>query len=303
MIFHRLLTHLLQAASLLLWFQSKDVVSFHITPREQQLVSTRPLTTPIEQGTSWSSRSVPSPSTTSSLCAQDASSAPTDKKDEEKELTPETIAEMIEVSFLNSCLQLSQGYIDVLKLFIVAVKAGYERSMPLQELHQLVLDCPVNSAGRDLMKEEKELRLEWMKMVYEMLNALNPDLNVDSNDGSDNDTAMARITTVVNAMLSIQNELKNEENSTGGKQDANVALTTLTVEQAIECSPSLSELNESLNSNPMEKAFLTNDIRVGLVTFRVLEEEKICMQDSAGRSNSGSGDDNKGVPRPSIPGT
>ena len=53
-----------------------------------------------------------------------------------EELTPEIIAEMIEVSFLNSCLQLSQGYVDVLKLFIVAVKSGHELSIPLSELHQ-----------------------------------------------------------------------------------------------------------------------------------------------------------------------
>ena len=52
---------------------------------------------------------------------------------EEKELTPPIIAEMIEVSFLNSCLQLSQGYVDVLKLFIVAVKAGYELKVHLSE--------------------------------------------------------------------------------------------------------------------------------------------------------------------------
>lgn len=216
---------------------------------------------------------------------------------EEKELTPESIAEMIEVSFLNSCLQLSQGYIDVLKLFIVAVKAGYERSMPLSELSRLVEDCPVNSAGRDLMAEEKALRLEWMKVVYDLLNALkdsDASSAVDSScDGGSNDD---RVSEVIRAMLAVRDELDDEEKSSGGKQDATVVLTNLTVDQALERTK-LSE-SESM-ANPMDRAFLQNDVRVALMTFRVLEEERICLQDSAGRTTSGQGQ----PPRPSIPGT
>jgi len=227
------------------------------------------------------------------------------EEEEEEELTPAIIAEMIEVSFLQSCLQLSQGYIDVLKLFIVAVKAGYEDSLPLSELHQLVETCPVNSAGRDLMKEEKELRFEWMKVVYEIMNELQPDLKIDSSGGNESDddnTAKNRISEVVKAMLSIQNELQNEEETSGGSKDANVALTNLTVDQMLERSPSLSDLNESI-SDPMEKAFLTNDIRVAMMTFRVLEEERICNQDASGRAIAGGGASEETVPRPPIPGT
>mmetsp|Transcript_17457 Transcript_17457/g.30068 ORF Transcript_17457/g.30068 Transcript_17457/m.30068 type:complete len:317 (+) Transcript_17457:687-1637(+) len=238
--------------------------------------------------------------TTGPLFTQPSTGVSTD--DEEKELTPATIAEMIEVSFLQSCLQLSQGYIDVLKLFIVAVKAGYERSLPLDELHQLVETCPVNSAGRDLMKEEKELRFEWMKVVYEMMNALNPDLeDVSASGGLESDESnILRITEVVKAMVAIQGGLQREEETTGGKQDATVAVNNLTVEQALERSSSLSKLNESI-TNPMEKAFFTNDIRVALMTFRVLEEEKVCMQDASGRTVSASGGGE--APRAPIPGT
>lgn len=218
---------------------------------------------------------------------------------EEKELTPSTIAEMIEVSFIQSCLQLSQGYVDVLKLFIVAVKAGYERSIPLNELHQLVQDCPVNSAGRDLMPEEKALRSEWMMMVYELLNALNPDTSVDSSivDGKEGDEK--RISQIVQGMLAIQHDLQHEEIQTGGQKDATVTLTNLTVEQALEFSELLSKLNKSI-SDAVEKAFFTNDVRVGLMTFRVLQEEKICMQGSSGNTNSSGSEQ---VPRPPIPGT
>lgn len=244
----------------------------------------------------WLSSSTP-------LFSQPQATTSTDKVGEEQpeELTPETIAEMTEVAFLQSCLQLSQGYIDVLKLFIVAVKAGYEFPLSLEELHRLVQECPVNSAGRELMKEEKELRLEWMTMVYEMLNALKSDVEVESAD-DDDDAAKLRISTVVQAMLSIQNGLHTEEESTGGKIDATVALNTLSVEEALERSPSLSKLNESLMSDPMGMAFLTNDIRVALMTFRVIDEEKVCTEDASGRTTSRAGNGGE-VPRPPIPGT
>lgn len=216
---------------------------------------------------------------------------------EARELSPATVAEMIEVSFLQSCLQLSQGYVDVLKLFIVAVKAGRDFPLPLEELHALVLECPVNSAGRDLMKEEVELRLEWMTLVYELLDALDSDAEagaVGKSDG-DGDATNSRISEVVKAMLSVQTQIQNEETTTGGKADAAVALNALTVEQVLERSPALSKLDQSLTSDPMGKAFLTNDIRVALMTFRVLEEERVCTEGASGLKGE--------VPRPPIPGT
>ena len=44
--------------------------------------------------------------------------------------------------------------------------------------------------------------------------------------------ADARISGVVQSMLSIQRTLLDEESSSGGKQDATVSLTNLTVDQA-----------------------------------------------------------------------
>jgi hypothetical protein len=245
-------------------------------------------------------------STRASTLLRSSSSGSTDDDMRENQtttttpLTPETIAEMIEVSFIQSCLQLSQGYIDVLKLFIVAVKAGYEISLSLHELHTLVTNCPVNSAGRDLMNEEKELRYEWMKLVYELLNALNQNAEMQSGDGvgaEGGSNADARISGVVKSMLSIQRTLLDEESSSGGKQDATVSLTNLTVDQARAKSNSLSVLYETTLNNPMERAILTNDIRVSILTFRVLQEERICLQDKS------SGGMEERVPRPPIPGT
>ncbi|KAL3757508.1 hypothetical protein ACHAWU_000905 [Discostella pseudostelligera] len=98
-------------------------------------------------------------------------------------------------------------------------------------------------------------------------------------------------------MLSIQRTLLDEESNSGGKQDATVSLTNLTVDQALAKSNSLSVLYETTLNNPMERAILTNDIRVAILTFRVLEEERICLQDKS------SGGKEERVPRPPIPGT
>lgn len=236
-----------------------------------------------------------------------------------KELTDETIAEMIEVSFVQSCLQLSQGYIDVLKLFIAAVKAGYEHSVSLTALHALVKECNVKSANRNLTSDEEKLRYEWMKMVYEILNALQykrgivqpsvtlVEFEVGKRGG---EAGYRRISAVVQAMLSIRDQLIHEEASSGGENDATLAMMNLTVEVVLQRSPSLAAMmDELLVLDPVGRAFLTNDVRVALVTFRVLEEERICLQDSAGsatisgKSGSGGGTGEGEAPRPPIPGT
>jgi hypothetical protein len=236
-----------------------------------------------------------------------SSTASAPKEEEEKDLTPETIAEMIEVSFLQGCMQLAQGYVDVLKLFIVAVKTGYEKKIPLDELNQLVQDCPVNSARRDLMKEEMELRREWMAVVYGMMERLNNNEMGDRETTSDttttttsssDDSSQIRVAQVVDSMLQLQRYLQEEEVQSGGEQDSIVALTNLTVEQALQKLPNLSQLMDELESSPMEKAFLTNDIRVALLTFKVIEEEKICFEDRKGSLGTSSE-----IPRPPIKGT
>ena len=157
------------------------------------------------------------------------------------------------------------------------------------------------------MNEEKELRYEWMKTVYELLNALNPTTSDDvhnddemlrdeSTNEENNDAASKRILGVVQSMLFIHRKLLEEETNSGGKQDAILRMTNLTVDQAIDQSELLSKLYDSTLNNPMERAILTNDIRVAILTFRVLEEERVCVQD---KSDGG----NVVVPRPPIPGT
>ncbi|KAL7463141.1 hypothetical protein ACHAXS_003523 [Conticribra weissflogii] len=245
---------------------------------------------------------------------------PSSKSQQEEEVTPEKIAEMIEVSFLQSCLQLSQGYIDVLKLFIVAVQAGYERRLPLRELIRLVDVCPVNSAGRELMPEEKSLRGEWMSVVYSTLYRLETTANDgdfimgdDENHGDEgnewmtveemNTTSKERVQKIVRSVQRIRNGLRFREIQTGGKHDAIAALSAITVEKAMEMDEELRVMNEEYASSPMDRAFFVNDVRVALLTCRVVEEEKLCSEGSRGNKKSGGDGNEDVVPRPSIPGT
>ena len=55
---------------------------------------------------------------------------------------------------------------DILKLFIVSTKAGYELETSPEQLVELVNSCPTQSAGRPLMKEEQELREHWIHSIY-----------------------------------------------------------------------------------------------------------------------------------------
>lgn len=85
---------------------------------------------------------------------------------EEVQMTEEEMAEMIEVSFVQACLQLAKGYVDVQKLFLAAVKVNYDRRIPLSNLVRNVHGCPVRSANRELTDEEVDVRTTSMALVY-----------------------------------------------------------------------------------------------------------------------------------------
>jgi len=91
---------------------------------------------------------------------------------EEVESTEDEMAEMIEVSFVQACLQLAKGYVDVQKLFLAAVKANYDRRISLPNLVHNVQDCPARSANRDLTDEEVDVRTTSMALVYLTLHTL-----------------------------------------------------------------------------------------------------------------------------------
>lgn len=156
------------------------------------------------------------------------------------------------------------------------------------------------------MKEEVELRLEWMMVVYEMMGVLKRvdggplllDAEAIQSTTAATDSSQARVAQVLQFMLELQTLLQNEHEQSGGKQDVNVALTTQTIESAMSKLPSLSQLINSIES-PVDKAFFMNDVRVALLMFQVLEEERVCLEDSRGQSQNVG----ETIPRPPIKGT
>lgn len=102
------------------------------------------------------------------------------------DLTDEKIGEMVEKTFIEACLQLATGYVDVLKLFIASVTAAYSRRLSIPYLLSLVENCLINTANRPLTIEEINLRSSWIMITYLTLNTLDKMENETSNTTSNN---------------------------------------------------------------------------------------------------------------------
>ena len=81
----------------------------------------------------------------------------------------ERIFQMVEVSFINAIVQLSKGNVDFLKLFIISVKAGYERHIDPRGFVGAVDSLPTRAANRALLPEEIRLRTGSILAVYHAL--------------------------------------------------------------------------------------------------------------------------------------
>jgi hypothetical protein len=90
-----------------------------------------------------------------------------------QELTLPKIAELVDLSFVQACLQLAEGYVDVLKLMIAAVQSAYLQGISPTLLIQEINALAAPAAGRPLMPEEEQLRNEWIQIVYVVLQTLN----------------------------------------------------------------------------------------------------------------------------------
>ena len=52
------------------------------------------------------------------------------------------VAQILEVTFVNACMQLATGYVDTLKLFIAAALTAYERGFTVNALNLELAQCP-----------------------------------------------------------------------------------------------------------------------------------------------------------------
>lgn len=194
-----------------------------------------------------------------SSCLRETS---TNKSEKPKELTPDSVAEMAEVSFVNACLQLAKGYVDVLKLFIVAVKAGYELNISSEEMIERIDTVSPPAAGRDLMAEEVKLRNTWIRVIYLVLETLQHEKKVeDESEMVANDTILQD--TFSSDLLS---DMKTQHE----------AGETFQLEHWLD------KYSFPNMDNPMEKAIISQSLRVIWFVFTVLQEEQVCLEEKSG---------------------
>ena len=229
----------------------------------------------------------PIATTCTSTSASSALFASTDGPDADakEELTPAKIGEMIEVTFVNGVMQLSQGFIDVLKLFIVAVKAAYEQGIPISSLLEEVAACPVQSANRPLMDEEVALRSSWMNVVYLVLERVGHGTDDVAVGGTIDEAARSKYGDIVNVLM----DAKRKQEEEGSKVDKTASLT---LDEIIEMGKSSGTAFGLDLDNAMDKAIAQQCLKVIKLVFTVLDEERLCYEEG------GVGP----APRPPIPG-
>jgi len=193
---------------------------------------------------------------------EDTTNAVEKDKQQEQELTNQ-IPEMIEVSFIQACMQLAKGYVDVQKLFLAAIKAGYDLQIPLTELVKQVNDCPNNSANRNLTKEELDIRTTSMGLVYLTLNTIYAKLEEEKK------TTMAVPSDICQKFEAV-------------------------VQKQLEMQDNMIESTVTASTTTKDPIMTHYENRVISLTVTVVEEEKSC--DGDGLQST------KTQPRPPIPG-
>jgi hypothetical protein len=155
-------------------------------------------------------------------------------------------------------MQLAKGYVDVLKMFIAASITAYEYGFSVPEIQTELERCTRNTANRPLLEEEMQLRFTWVCVVY---------LTLDSMKYYDKSKNEDRLIETIPA--EIRDKYQTLVRPIGEAYQ--------TKEQSI---PSVDDLlainNASANSglSPIEKAIISQSLRVATLTPVVLEESK-----------------------------
>ena len=160
-----------------------------------------------------------------------------------------------------------------MKLFIVSVKTAFQKGLTISFIIDSLDSYPIQSANRPLMKEEKQLRSTWMNLVYIILENLNIPNEYD-------DAKTTRVDeTIRNKYGEYMQYITDwREKQNFDDRDAAAMVAELKVEDVIQgCISS----KESTIIDALEKAMLPQNIRVGLLTLMVLEEEKRCLDDNS----------------------
>uniref|UniRef100_A0A7S1BAZ0 BRO1 domain-containing protein n=1 Tax=Corethron hystrix TaxID=216773 RepID=A0A7S1BAZ0_9STRA len=200
------------------------------------------------------------------------------KNGEEEVLTVPLIAELIEVSFIHACMQLSSGYVDVLKGFLAATKAAYERGVTLDDLGEEIslYDKSVRTAGRDLAPEELALRRTWLATGYATLRMVNHP--AEASPPIIQEATYGKVQMIVETIVPIK---------LAGKP-----FQSIEAEEIFSAKDSISQ---------EDRAFLMTAAKVSYMMIEVLNDEKLASRDLTDGGDTVS--ESSSVPGPSIPGT
>jgi hypothetical protein len=193
---------------------------------------------------------------------------------------------MLEVTFIKACLQLATGYVDILKLFIAAVTAGYNRDIPIPQLIQLVAQCPNNTANRELSKEEIDLRSSWMIVSYLTLETIDRLEGNDKNMGANKTDLQIPIKAREEFGSVIEEHVQRELGLHGGTSSSDEAVGKV------------KKSSTDNHKDPQAAAIYAYCIKVISSTISNVKETRL-----ANEKVPSIDEDGVGPPRPKIPGT
>lgn len=205
-------------------------------------------------------------------------------------LSPQQIAELIEISFIQACLSLAQGYVDTLKLFIVAVKASYEQGG--RTVDQLIADvnaCPQQTANRPLLPEEQALRSTWIQAVHLVLDHIGHSTSVVASAAiaTDSNEPNVRIKQAMDPRIRDAYTPILDDIVAASRTRGIVWNTNDFVQSHRDVLP------KTIWADPVEMAIVSQTIKVLYYTLVVLAEERL--------ANLEEDDDMPNVAKPKIP--
>jgi hypothetical protein len=165
--------------------------------------------------------------------------------------TPAGIAEALEVSFVHGIMQLRQGYVDVLKLFIAAAMSSYQFGFTIDEIRKALSECPNETANRPLLPEEVDLRHTWYSLVYLTLLAMD---HSTMKKGAVMESIPRSIRETYGMMIDEMVAMHNQDMA-----------STISIDDIVK-----QKTYDGLG--PMEKAILLQSLRVATLTLVVVRE-------------------------------
>lgn len=178
-----------------------------------------------------------------------------DNNEPPAELTTAKVAELIEVSFVRACMDVSSGYVDTLKLFIVSAKGAYEIGCTIPAISLALSMVETQTAGRPLMAEEVDLRSLWIALVYLTLEAVDHPARLAANVGATvPEDTRAKFEPFVRGVVD--------------RKRRGFTLQALKLEELLG-----GESQPEQERSAMETAILSQSMRLIFLTLTVLDEE------------------------------